>query len=131
MDVEGKDNAKIQHHKAGNFLTVLKGAIGSDFFNKVYYQLTALLKDSSDLFLAFSCRWSTFVTAIENALGPMSGVKRLINFTTSKEYLRGGISLADTFHKCSHMVEETFGKIHTVFEQEDKVNAATGQQKNT
>ena len=78
-DVEGKVNAKIQHHKAGNFLTVLKGAIGSDFFNKVYYQLTALLKDSSDLFLAFSCRWSTFVTAIENALGPMSGVKRLTN----------------------------------------------------
>ena len=29
-DVEGKDNAKIQHHKAGNFLTVLKGAIGTD-----------------------------------------------------------------------------------------------------
>ena len=34
-DVEGKDNAKIQRHKSGNFLTVLKGAVGSEFFHKV------------------------------------------------------------------------------------------------
>ena len=64
------------------------------------------------------------MTAIEYALGPISGVKRLINFTTSKEYLRGGISLSDTFHKCAHVVEETFGKIDTVFEQEDKVKCS-------
>ena len=59
------------------------------------------------------------MTAIENALGPMAGVRRLIHFTTSKEYLRGGISLADTFHKCNHVVEETFGKLDKVFIHED------------
>ena len=90
-----------------------------DFFHKVYYQLTSLIKESSDLFLGFTCKWSTFVTAIENALGPMAGVRRLIHFTTSKEYLRGGISLADTFHKCNHVVEETFGKLDTILTQED------------
>ena len=118
-DVEGKQNAKIQRHKSGNFFTVLKGAVGTDFFHKIYYQLSSLLKESSDLFLGFTCRWSTFITAVENSLGPMARVKRLIHFTTTKEYLRGGISLADTFHKCSHVVEETFGKNDTVFTQED------------
>ena len=118
-DVEGMDNAKIQRHKSANFPTVLKGAIGTKFFMKVYYQLTLLIKESTDLFLGFTCKWSTFVTPIENALGPMAGVKRLIHFTTSKEYLRGGISLADTFHKCNHVVEETFGKTDTVFKHED------------
>ena len=39
-NVEGKENGKIQHHKARNFLKVLKGAVGTDFFNKIYYQLT-------------------------------------------------------------------------------------------
>ena len=41
--------------------------------------------------------------------------------TTTKEYLRGGISLADTFHKCSHVVEETFGNVDVILEQEDGV----------
>ena len=34
-DVEGMDNAKIQRHKYANFLNVLKGAIGTEFFMKV------------------------------------------------------------------------------------------------
>ena len=59
-NVESKANAKIVRHKAGNFLKVLKGAIGTDFFNKIYFQLTHLLKESSDLFLGFTCRWSTY-----------------------------------------------------------------------
>ena len=83
-NVEGKENAKIQRHKAGNFLKILKGAVGTDFFNKIYYQLTKQLKESNDLFLGFTCRWSTFITAVENALGPMAGVKRLIHFTKTK-----------------------------------------------
>lgn len=41
---ESKENAKIQRHKAGNFLKVLKVAVGTDFFNKIYYQLTKQLK---------------------------------------------------------------------------------------
>ena len=73
--VESKENAKIQRHKAGNFLKALKGSIGNDFFNKVYYQLTRQLKESNDLFLGFTCRWSTFVTATEDALGPLANVK--------------------------------------------------------
>merc|ERR1712030_27860 len=65
--VENRDNAKIQKHKAGNFLKALKGAVGSDFFHKVYYQLQRQLKDGNDLYLGFQCRWSTFITASEDA----------------------------------------------------------------
>merc|ERR1712030_199812 len=32
-----------------------------------------------------------------------------------------GISVADTFQKCSHVVEETFGKVNIILEQEDGV----------
>ena len=119
--VESRENAKIQRHKAGNFLKSLKGAIGNDFFQKVYYQLTRQLKESNDLFLGFTCRWSTFVTATEDALGPLANVKRLKNCLNTKEHLRGGISLADTLYKCSHIVDETFGKVDISTEQEDKV----------
>ena len=87
----------------------------------MYYQLTAIIKESSDLFLGFSCTWASFVLAIENALGPMSGVRRLIHYVSSKEYMKGGISLSDTFHKCNHTVEETFGKTDNVFMHEDGV----------
>ena len=90
-----------------------------DFFMKVYYQLASLTNSSSDLFLGFQCKWSTFETAIENALGPMAGVRRLVQFTNSKRHLKGGISLADTFQKCSHIVEETFGQSEKVFQHED------------
>ena len=74
-------------------------------------------KESNDLFLSFTCLWSTFITAVEDALGPMAGAKRLIHFINSKEHLRGGISLADTFYKCSHIIEETFGKVDVITEQ--------------
>ena len=119
--VEGQYNAKILRHKSANFLTVLKGAIGNDFFNKVYYQLSTIIKESSDLLFGFSCKWSSFVLAIENALGPMARVRRLIHFVSSKEYMKGGITLADTFYKCNHAVEETFGKTDNVFMHEDGV----------
>ena len=59
------------------------------------------------------------MTAIENALGPMAGVRRLVHFTNSNDHLRGGISLADTFHKYSHRVEETFSKNDKLFMHED------------
>ena len=32
--------------------------------------------------------------------------------------------MADTFQKCAHVVEETFGKNDTIFEQEDKVKCS-------
>ena len=35
-NVESKANAKIQRHKSVNYLKVLKGAVGTDFFNKIY-----------------------------------------------------------------------------------------------
>lgn len=56
--VENRDNAKIQKHKAGNFLKALKGSIGNDFFLKVYYQLQRQLKDGNDLHLGFQCHWT-------------------------------------------------------------------------
>ena len=99
----------------------MKRAVETDFFNKIYYQLTKQLKESNDLFLGFTCRWSTFVTAVEDALGALSGIKRLLHFLNTKEYLQGGISLADTLYKCSHVIEETFGKIDITTEQQDGV----------
>ena len=117
--MEFKANAKIQRHKSANFLRVLKVAVGAEFFSKVYYRLAALTNTSSDLFLGFQCKWSTFETAINDSLGPMAGVKRLIHFTNSKEHFKGGITLADTFQKCAHIVEETFGQDEKVFEHED------------
>ena len=125
--VESRENAKIQHHKAGNFLKALKGAIGNEFFQKVYYQLTRKLQESNDLFLGFTCRWSTFTTATEDALGPLANVKRLKNYLNTKEHLHGGISLADTLYKCSHIVDETFGKVDISTEHSDSIKKATSQ----
>ena len=51
----------------------------------------------------------------------MAGAKRSIHFINSKVHLRGGISLADTFYKCCHIIEETFGKVDVITEQEDAV----------
>ena len=93
--VENRENAKIQKHKAGNLLKALKGAVGNDFFQKIYYQLSRQLKEGNDLYLGFQCRWSTFVTAVEDALGPMAHVKRLKTYLKTKEHLSGGISLRD------------------------------------
>ena len=96
-DVEGQENATIQRHKSANFLEVLKGAIGTDFYNKVNYQLATIIKESSDLLLGFSCKWSSFELAVENSLGAMAAVKRLVHFVSLKEYMKGGITLAATF----------------------------------
>merc|ERR1712030_5770 len=46
--VENRENAKLQKHKAGNFLKALKGAVGNDFFLKIYCQLQRQLKDGND-----------------------------------------------------------------------------------
>ena len=119
--VENRENAKIQKHKAGNLLKALKGAVGNDFFQKIYYQLSRQLKEGNDLYLGFQCRWSTFVTAVEDALGPMANVKRLKTYLKTKKHLSGGISLADTLYKCGNIVDETFGKVDITTEQEDKV----------
>ena len=35
--------------------------------------------------------------------------------------MQGGISLGDTLHKCSHVIEETFGKVDITTEQSDGV----------
>ena len=56
--VESRENAKIHRHKAGNFLKALKPAIGNDFFQKVYYQLTRQLKEN-DLYLGFTYLWQS------------------------------------------------------------------------
>ena len=76
-DTEGKENATIQHHKSANFLTEVNAAVGTDFYNKMYYSLM----------LGFSCKWSQIVQADEEALRPM--VKRLNHFVHSKEYKKG------------------------------------------
>ena len=47
--------------------------------------------------LGFSCKWADIVKAVENALGPMASVKRLIHFVSTKEYMKGGITVDDTF----------------------------------
>merc|ERR1712030_208516 len=103
--MENRNNAKIQKHKAGNFLKALKGAVGQEFFQKIYFQLQKQLKEGSNLHLGFQCRWSIFITATEDALGPMANVKRLKNYLSTKEHLRGGVSLANALYKCSNVVD--------------------------
>ena len=100
--VENRANAKIQKHKAGNLLKALKGAVGSDQFHKVYYQLQRLLKDGNDLHLGFQCRWQIFIDANEDALGPMANVKRLKMYMNTKEHLRGEISLYNMLPSCTN-----------------------------
>ena len=120
--VENRANSKIQRHKAGNLLRAHKLSVGSDFFNKVYYQLQRELKESStDLHLGFQCKWQTFVDANEDALGPMANVKRLRMYLNTKEHLRGGISLFNMLYKCSNIVDETFGKVDISTDQSDGV----------
>ena len=48
-DIEGKENATIQHHKSANFLTEVKAAVGTDFYNKMYYSLAKIIEQSGDL----------------------------------------------------------------------------------
>ena len=118
--VENKENAKIQRHKAGNLLKALKGAIGNDFFQNVYYQLQRNLKEGDNLHLGFQCRWTVFTTSTEEALGPMANVKRLKTFLNTKEHLKGGMSLNNTFYKCNTLIDDTFGKIDVLTTQGDK-----------
>ena len=98
---------------------MLKVAVGTDFYNKVYYALATIIKESSDLMLGFSCKWVDIVKAVENALGRMASVKRLVHFVSIKEYMKGGITVADTFNKVNHFVEETHWKTDKVFMHED------------
>ena len=109
-NVENKENAKVQRHKAGALLVALKAALGNDFYQTVYYQLQRDLKEGDNLHMGFQCTWSTFTKAVEEALGPMQKVKRLRNFINTKEHLKGGMSLSNTFYKCSSIIEDTFGK---------------------
>ena len=118
---ENKDNSKIQKHKAGPFLKALKTAITQEYFNNFYYQLQRNLKEGDNLMLGFQCKWSEFEKAMEEALGPMSNVKRLKTFLNSKEHLKGGVSLANMFYRCSTLVEDTFGKLDEFTLHSDKV----------
>ena len=86
-DTEGKENAIIQYHKSANFLTEVNAAVGTDFYNKMYYSLAEIIEQSGDLMLGFLCKWSQIVQADEEALRPM--VKRLNHFVHSKEYKKG------------------------------------------
>ena len=49
----------------------------------------------------------------------MAALKRLIHFVQTKDYMKGGISVADTFNKVNHFIEETHGKTDNVFTHED------------
>ena len=119
-NVENKENAKIQRHKSGALLIALKAALGNDFYQTAYYQLQRDLKEGDNLHMGFQCRWVTFTNAIEEALGPMQNVKRLRNFINTKEHLKGGMSLSNTFYKCSSLIEDIFGKIDVFTTQSDK-----------
>merc|ERR1712015_392764 len=111
---------KIQRHKAGALLVALKAALSNDFYQTVYYQLQRDLKEGDNLHMGFQCSWGVFTKAVEEALGPMQKVKRFRNFINTKEHLRGGMSLSNTFYKCSTIVEDTFGKNDVFTTQSDQ-----------
>merc|ERR1712074_294280 len=85
-----------------------------------YYQLQRDLKEGDNLHMGFQCSWGVFTKAVEEALGPMQKVKRFRNFINTKEHLRGGMSLSNTFYKCSTIVEDTFGKNDVFTTQSDQ-----------
>jgi hypothetical protein len=114
-NVENKENAKIQRHKAGALLVALKAALGNDFYQNVYYQLQRNLNEGDNLHLGFQCSWTIFTTSVEEALGPMQNVKRLKTFINTKEHLKGGMSLNNT-----SLIDDTFGKIDVFTTQGDK-----------
>merc|ERR1712015_313732 len=111
---------KIQRHKAGALLVALKAALSNDFYQTVYYQLQRDLKEGDNLHMGLQCSWGVFTKAVEEALGPMHKVKRFRNFINTKEHLRGGMSLSNTFYKCSTIVEDTFGKNNVFNTQSDQ-----------
>lgn len=118
-DVEGQENATVQHNKSAAFLEEVKVAIGMDFFNKYYYSLATIINNSGDLMLGFLCKWSEIVQAVDDALGPMATVKRLQHYVHNKDYMKGEVSPADTFNRVNHYNEETHGKADKTFKHED------------
>ena len=117
---ENKDNCKIQKHKAGQFLKSLKNAITPEMYQNVYFQLQRTLKEGDNLLLGFQCKWSEFENAMEEALGPMSKVRRFKSFLNSKDHLKGGVSLANMFYRCITLVEDAFGKTDVYTTHSDK-----------
>ena len=61
----------------------------------------------------------------------MAALKRLIHFVQTKDYMKGGISVADTFNKVNHFIEEKHGKTDKVFTHEDGQKGTTKSPKNT
>ena len=99
----------------------VKIAVGLEFFNKFYYCQAILIDNSADLNLGFTCKWTQIVEAVDTALGPMASVKRLTNFLHKKDYMKGGISTADTFNKIDHFIDENQGKSIKTFKHEDGI----------
>merc|ERR1712105_199787 len=46
--------------------------------------------------------------------------KEVEKFLNTKEHLKGGMSLNNTFYKCSSLIDDTFGKIDVLTTQGDK-----------
>ena len=76
----GQENATVQNHKSAGFSEEAKVAVGTEFFNKMYYSLATIINHSGDLMLVFSCKWSEIVQAFDEALGPKATVKRLNHY---------------------------------------------------
>ena len=116
---EGQVYATLQYHKSAAFMEEAKVAVGTEFYNKFYYSLATIIDHSGDLMLGFTCKWSQIVEAVDAALGPMATVKSLYHFIHNKDYMKGGISPADTFNKINHYIDETQGKAVKTFLHKD------------
>ena len=71
------------------------------------------------MMMGFTCKWSHVVKAVNTAPGPMAAVRRLHHFIHTKDYMRGGVSAADTLNRVNHYINETLGKSNTAFTHED------------
>ena len=97
-NVEGQENAHIQHHKSAEVLSYVKGAVGTLFYNKFATSLAMKVRSQSDLIYGFACKWSQICEAVWDALGPNAQVKQLSGYMRKKEYFKGGRTVMETLH---------------------------------
>ena len=93
--------------------------MGKVFYNKFYFSLAALVDNSSDLNLGFTCKWTQICEAVDDALGAMARVKRLSSFLKKRDYMKGGFSFADKMKQINYFIDEYQVKTNKVFLHED------------
>ena len=82
--IENKLNAKIIKHKAEGLLKALKVAVGTDFYQKIFYNLQNTVKEGHDINLGFTGKWTLITDACEAALA----YSHVISTTYQNRYMK-------------------------------------------